>query len=94
LLRLAEIIGTLAYLRNLCGDDDGDKWRAKMADLLSAEANSQNERQRLAGAFNHGFHGYQLTYRTCTANAELIIARYLDEGEQLARDVQNRYGGG
>jgi uncharacterized protein (TIGR02301 family) len=95
LLRLAQIIGTLAYLRDLCGDGDGDKWRAKMANLLAAEeAASDSERKRLAGAYNEGFHGYALTYRTCTANARLVIGRYLDEGERLTRDVESRYGGG
>lgn len=94
LLRLAQIIGTLTYLRDLCGDNDGDKWRAKMASLLAAEATSDSERGRLAGAYNEGFRSYSLTYRTCTANAELVIARYLDEGERLARDVTSRYGGG
>jgi uncharacterized protein (TIGR02301 family) len=97
LLRLAEIIGALAYLRDLCGDHDGDKWRAKMANLLAAEAAAsanERERERLAGAYNQGFHGYALTYRSCTANAKLVIERYLDEGERLTRDVENRYGGG
>jgi uncharacterized protein (TIGR02301 family) len=95
LLRLAEIIGTLVYLRDLCGDHDGDKWRAKMAGLLAAEqAASDSERERLAGAYNKGFHGYALTYRSCTANAKLVIDRYLDEGERLTRDIESRYGGG
>ena len=94
LLRLAQIIGALVYLRDLCGDNDGDKWRAKMADLLAGETNSEAERQRLAGAYNQGFHGYALTYRSCTPNAKLVIARYLDEGERLAHDVESSYGGG
>jgi uncharacterized protein (TIGR02301 family) len=95
LLRLAEIIGALAYLRDLCGDHDGDKWRAKMANLLAAEgAASEGERERLAGAYNRGFRGYALTYRSCTANAGLVIERYLDEGGRLTRDVESRYGSG
>jgi uncharacterized protein (TIGR02301 family) len=94
LLRLAQIIGALVYLRDLCGDNDGDKWRAKMAELLAGEASSESERQRLAGAYNQGFRGYSLTYRSCTANAKLVIARYIEEGEQLAHDVESSYGGG
>lgn len=95
LLRLSEIIGALVYLRDLCGDHDGDKWRAKMANLLATEeVASESERERLAGAYNKGFHGYALTYRTCTANAKLVIGRYLDEGARLTRDVESRWGGG
>ena len=40
LLRLTEMIGALAYLRDLCGAGDGDEWRVKMTALLNAEAPS------------------------------------------------------
>lgn len=94
LLRLAEIMGALSYLRDLCGAADGQLWRNKMAALLDAEAQSVSRKERMAGAFNRGFRGFETIYRTCTPNAELVISRYLDEGGKLARDVQNRYGGG
>lgn len=92
LLRLSEILGALAFLRDLCGAKDGDEWRAKMNSLLDAEAKSGARRQKLAGAFNRGFRGYEITYRSCTPNAESAIARYLDEGGRIARDITYRYG--
>ncbi|MGA8601103.1 MAG: TIGR02301 family protein, partial [Beijerinckiaceae bacterium] len=67
-------------------------WRTKMAALLDAEAKTQTRRERLAGAFNRGFRGYEVIYRTCTPNAETVIARYLSEGERIARDISYRYG--
>lgn len=94
LLRLAEVMGALAYLRDLCGLRDGDKWRTRMSALLDVEATSEARKERLAGAYNKGFTGYESTYRSCTPNAELVIERYLDEGGKLARDVTSRYGGG
>ncbi len=94
LLRLAELMGALAFLRDLCGAPDGDKWRARMSALLDAEATTQARKERLAGAYNKGFKGFEATYRTCTPNAELVISRYLEEGARIARDVGNRYGGG
>jgi uncharacterized protein (TIGR02301 family) len=94
MLRLAEIMGSLAFLRDLCGQKDGDAWRAKMAALLDAEAKSEKRKEILAGAFNHGFRGYEMTYRTCTPAARLVIARYLDEGARLAHELTNRFGGG
>jgi uncharacterized protein (TIGR02301 family) len=94
LLRLAEIMGALSYLRDLCGAKDGSVWRARMAALLEAEAQTEMRKERLAGAYNRGFRGFETTYRTCTPNAELLIDRYLDEGGRIARDVQNRFGGG
>jgi uncharacterized protein (TIGR02301 family) len=92
LLRLSEILGALSYLRDICGARDGDAWRGKMSALLDAEAKSQTRRERLAGAFNRGFRGYEVIYRTCTPNAETVITRYLNEGGRIARDINYRYG--
>jgi uncharacterized protein (TIGR02301 family) len=93
LLRLSEILGALSYLRDICSARDGDAWRGKMSTLLDAEAKTQTRRERLAGAFNRGFRGYEVIYRTCTPNAETVIARYLAEGGRIARDINYRYGG-
>jgi len=81
-----------SYLRDLCGDGDGEEWRGKMAQLRDATAPTGSRRQKLTNAFNHGFHGYEITYRVCTPNAQAIIERYLDEAERLSRDVAVRYG--
>jgi uncharacterized protein (TIGR02301 family) len=93
LLRLAEIIGALAYLRDLCGAHDADAYRAKMASLLEIEAKSQTRKESLAGAYNRGFRGYELSYRVCTPAAREIIARFLDETARISTDLANRYGG-
>ncbi len=92
LMRLGEVLGGLSFLRDLCGDGDGDDWRGKMAQLRDATAPSGARRQKLTAAFNHGFRGYELTYRSCTPNARQIISRYLEEAEKLSRDVVSRYG--
>ncbi len=93
LLRLAELMGALSYLRDLCAAGDGPGFRDKMALLLEAEARTTERKETLAGAFNRGFGDYQLTYRTCTPAAEDIVSRFLDESARIARDVANRYGG-
>jgi uncharacterized protein (TIGR02301 family) len=92
LLRLSEILGALSYLRDLCGSEDGDDWRAKMSALLEAEAGGGQRRLKLTGAFNRGFRGYETTYRSCTPNARAAISRYLDEGGRIAHDIAYRYG--
>jgi uncharacterized protein (TIGR02301 family) len=94
LLRLAEILGSLAFLRDLCGLKDGDKFRAKMAELLDAEAKTEKRKDMLAGAFNRGFRGYEVIYRSCTPAADSVIGRYLNEAERLAHELNNRFGGG
>jgi uncharacterized protein (TIGR02301 family) len=93
LLRLAELMGALAYLRDLCGAHDADAFHGKMASLLEAEARSEARKASLAGAYNDGFRGYQLSYRVCTPAAQEIIARFLDEAAKISTDVANRYGG-
>lgn len=93
LTRLSEIMGALAWLRGLCGNGDGVEYRARMAALLDAEANSPERRERLAGAFNRGYRGYETTYRACTPNAQAAIARFVDEGGKIANEISYRYGG-
>lgn len=90
--RLSEVLGALAFLRDLCGSGDGEEWRGKMSALLDADAPSGARRQRLMASFNHGFRGYELTYRACTPNAKTVISRYLAEASRLTRDITYRYG--
>jgi uncharacterized protein (TIGR02301 family) len=92
-LRLSEILGALAFLRDLCAAGDGEDWRNKMTALLEAEAPSGPKRDKYVSAFNRGFRGYELTYRSCTPNARAAIARYLDEANRIAADLAYRYGG-
>ncbi len=94
LLRLSEILGALAWLREVCGDNDADQWRASMRKLMEAEAQTEPRRERLAGAYNRGFRSYETLYRSCTPNARTIIERFLDEGGKLAGDITGRFGGG
>jgi uncharacterized protein (TIGR02301 family) len=94
MLRLAELMGALAYLRDLCHEGDGAEFRGRMAHLIESDPRPQEAKDQLAGAFNRGFEGYRLTYRVCTGNARDAMAGYLDETQRLARDVAARYGGG
>jgi uncharacterized protein (TIGR02301 family) len=91
LARLAEILGALHYLRDLCGAREGQTWRNEMQALLDAEAPSGERRDRLTASFNRGYRGFQQTYRTCTPAANYAIRRYLEEGSRIARDVTARY---
>ena len=91
LLRLAEVLGALTTMRQLCGADDAEEWRQRMQALLDSEGNPPARKDRLAGAYNRGLQGYGVTYRTCTPNARLVIQRFLDESSRLARDIGTRY---
>jgi len=91
LARLSEILGSLHYLRGLCGANEGAKWRAEMQALLDAEAPSGQRRGQFIAHFNRGYRAYLQTYRTCTPAADLVIRRYLEEGSKIAREVTARY---
>lgn len=91
LQRFAEILGSLHYLRAICGANEGQKWRNEMQALADAETPSGERRARLIASFNRGYHGFQQTYRTCTPAANTAIKRYLAEGSKISRDLTARY---
>jgi uncharacterized protein (TIGR02301 family) len=91
LLRLAEILGSLHYLRGICGANEGQKWRSQMQALVDAETPGGDRRARMIASFNRGYRGFQQTYRTCTPGANITIRRYLAEGSKISRDLTARY---
>jgi uncharacterized protein (TIGR02301 family) len=91
LQRLAEILGSLQYLRTVCSSNEGQKWRNEMQSLIDAEVPSGERRRKIIASFNRGYRGYQQTYRTCTPAADVAIRRYFDEGAKIAREVTARY---
>ncbi|HEX2255519.1 MAG TPA: TIGR02301 family protein [Afifellaceae bacterium] len=92
LLRLAEILGALHFLRPLCGHDDGGAWKADMEALLAGESPGPLRRARLVARFNHGFETFHAVYRACTPSAQRASALYVEEGSRIAADVTARYG--
>ena len=91
LQRLAEILGALHYLRGICGNNEGGKWRNQMQALIDAETPSGDRRARMIAGFNRGYNGFQQTYRTCTPAATVAIRRYIEEGSKISRDLTARY---
>ncbi len=91
LMRLAEILGSLHFLRNLCGEK-GDQWRVEMEKLLQSENPDPERRARFIASFNRGYRSFSGTYTQCTASARAAIGRYLKEGGDLSRDIASRYG--
>jgi uncharacterized protein (TIGR02301 family) len=91
LQRFAEILGSLQYLRGICGANEGQKWRNEMQALIDAEAPNGERRRMIVASFNRGYRGFQQTYRTCTPAANVAIRRYLDEGAKIAREITARY---
>ena len=93
LLQLSEIMGSLAYLRTLCGGREAQDWRARMSALIEAEGRTPQRRDRLTSAFNRGFKAYSLTHRSCTEASQEASSRLAADGEVLSRALAGRYGG-
>lgn len=92
LARLAEILGSIHYLRRLCGKDEDQLWRDQMQALIEAEQPGPVRRARLVQSFNDGYYGFERTYRACNETARFMADRYMREGAELAQRVAARYG--
>jgi uncharacterized protein (TIGR02301 family) len=93
LLRLAELLGSLSYLTKLCGTKESDSWQIRMEQLLETEAPTKSRRERMAGAYNRGYLGYQPAHRTCSEGSRNAIERFLGQGQKITSDLSRRYGG-
>jgi uncharacterized protein (TIGR02301 family) len=98
LLKLAETMGSIAFLADLCPDlhapgEDGTMWRGKAANLAEAEANGPRLKGLLAGAYNRGYLSYEVNYQACTEAAKLSFVRDLAAINTLAAELARRYSG-
>ncbi|MBP1882819.1 TIGR02301 family protein [Sinorhizobium mexicanum] len=93
LVRLAEILGSVHYLRNLCLKAEEDTWRRSTQELIDKEAGDEpKRRERLTAAFNRGYRTFASVYTTCTEPATLAEQRYRAEGATLASEIVARFG--
>jgi uncharacterized protein (TIGR02301 family) len=90
LARLAELLGSVHYLRELCGGNDGQTWRKQMKELVSSEGTTALRRARLVESFNKGYRSYARTYRSCTRPAVTAIGHFMEQGAALAHDLAER----
>jgi uncharacterized protein (TIGR02301 family) len=92
LLRLAEILGSVHYLRNLCNGREAE-WRQMMTDLLAEETRNEPKRAAvLTAGFNRGYRSFAATYTKCTPQAVAAEEKYRAEGATLATEITARFG--
>jgi uncharacterized protein (TIGR02301 family) len=91
LQRLSEILGSLHFLRGICGSNEGQKWRIEAQAMIDAEAPAGERREQMIASFNRGYRAFEQSYRTCTPAADFAIRRYLEEGAKIAREITARY---
>ena len=91
LQRLAEILGSLHFLRNLCGEP-GTAWREEMEKLISSENPDAERKAKFIASFNRGYRSFPSSYSSCTPSAIEAINRYTAEGERISSEIAGRYG--
>lgn len=89
--RLAEVLGGLHYLRDLCGHGEGMKWRNRMVELLEAEKPGPLREADMIERFNRSYETFAATHNTCTDTTRRIMRDYLEEGAMLAATTRARY---
>lgn len=90
LQRLSEILGSLHYLRNLCGEESS-RWRDYMQSLIAAEQPEDERKALMIARFNAGYRSFAEIYVQCTTTAEAAIDSYVDEGQALSQDIIKQF---
>lgn len=91
LYRLAEVLGSLHFLRNLCGDKE-DTWRNEMEKIIQAENPDSADKAKLIASFNRGYRTFDSVYSECTPAAVDAIDRYMKEGKALSQGIVTQFG--
>ncbi|GAA5103770.1 TIGR02301 family protein [Bartonella jaculi] len=86
LLRLAEILGSLHSLQNLCGPPT-NQWYNHMTVLIEAENPNPRRRAYFYEAFNEAYRAFSENYHHCTPSAIEANQRYVKEGRVLSESL-------
>ncbi|WP_336276284.1 TIGR02301 family protein [Bartonella sp. CB178] len=86
LLRLAEILGSLHYLQNLCGIPT-NRWHNYMKTLIETEKPAPKRLAYFYQAFNEAYRAFSESYHDCTQSAAEASQRYIKEGRILSENL-------
>mmetsp|Transcript_19800 Transcript_19800/g.25952 ORF Transcript_19800/g.25952 Transcript_19800/m.25952 type:complete len:138 (-) Transcript_19800:7-420(-) len=90
--RVAELVGSLHYITNLCGTAKNDQFRIKMQEFIEAETlNEPLRRKLLISKYNKGYRAFASVYTSCTDSAKLVETNYRTEGKALIEELLSRY---
>ncbi len=90
LSRLSELLGSIHFLRELCGANEGQQWRERMKDILDVEGTSALRRARLTRSFNTGWRLFSRTYSSCTPSAQATVQKFLAEASTLSEGLSKQ----
>ncbi|WP_455477429.1 TIGR02301 family protein [Bartonella sp. B41] len=86
LLRLAEILGSLHYIQNICSTPT-NKWYNHMVALIEVENPVPQRRAYFYEAFNEAYRAFSENYHHCTQSAIEANKRYIKEGKSLSESL-------
>lgn len=90
LARLATILGSMHYLRNLCGEV-GNQWREEMETIILSDKMESLRKKRAISAFNDGYQAFSSSYAECNPRAIEAIGKFQIEGAKLTATILTRY---
>lgn len=86
-IQLAEILGAVHHLRDVCGANEGQLWRNKMIEMIAVLQPKEADRQRLVKHFNDSFYRYRNAYPRCTATAATQSDKLMQDGQRIAEEL-------
>jgi len=94
LLQLAETLGSLAFLADLCQPTQSPNlWLQRMEALMASDGDAFGLRERMGGAYNRGFTAFATTYRQCTGMAEaarrVLMRDVVEQAQEVERILAN-----
>ena len=87
MVRLAEILGALHYLRELCGANEEQLWRDQIKNMIKQEEPTQERRAMLIARFNRAF----AVSMKPTANAQMRQLRPITATSVKASGFQPKF---
>lgn len=92
LLRLAEILGSVHHLREVCGAHEGALWRNKMIDMLNVADLDAGTRQVMVSHFNEAYYQARAAFPDCSDSAAAKANSLFDEARRLAARLSGTDG--
>jgi uncharacterized protein (TIGR02301 family) len=89
LMRLAEILGSVHHLRDVCGANDGLLWRNKMIDMMNVAKLDPKQRKAMISHFNDAFYDARTRFPHCTSDAAKRANSLFNEAHHLAERLAN-----
>lgn len=84
LVELSSTLGASHHLRRICADEDDQRWRLSMQDLIALENPDAATNDAMIAAFNEAYAAASSRYAECSRDARARVEAVASEGAALA----------